>query len=364
MNISGGPWTVGAGVDVVGMGYNSILTGNITNAGLLFNLKTAGNTTNNKHAYFCMFTASSGNNVLLGSNSAIFWCEVNGGAYGVNIPSGTSNGTVYYSRVYNATTAGLYCDSSTGGAGFSRFEGANGGDVRDAELVEHCHFVGTGTDGLIHPSGTAEFLSCSFILEGGAGYGLNLDAGATLTDCYWESIDGIANITYGAGDRAPRNPSYLTLGTDGNIDNERVLTGTANQIVLADNGAGSTLVLSLPQDIHTGATPTFAGLTINGTLDTDGFIGATVEKSSGYTATASDFAIMCDASGGGFTITLPAAASHTGRVYHIKKIDSSGNIVTVDGNSSETIDDATTAVLTTQYESITIQSDGDEWFIL
>jgi hypothetical protein len=108
---------------------------------------------------------------------------------------------------------------------------------------------------------------------------------------------------------------------------------------------------------------TFANLS-ESVLDTDGFVRNAVEKSSGYTATANDYAIMCDASGGGFTITLPAAASHTGRVYHIKKIDSSGNIVTVDGNSSETIDDATTAVLTTQYEAITIQCDGDEWFIL
>ena len=106
------------------------------------------------------------------------------------------------------------------------------------------------------------------------------------------------------------------------------------------------------------------GLKLTGTLDTDGFIGNTVEKSSGYTATATDYAIMCDASGGGFTITLPAVASHTGRVYHIKKIDSSGNLVTVDGNSSETIDDATTATLASQYDAITIQSDGDEWFIL
>jgi hypothetical protein len=106
------------------------------------------------------------------------------------------------------------------------------------------------------------------------------------------------------------------------------------------------------------------GLTITGTLDTDGFIGNTVEKSSGYTATATDFAIMCDASGGGFTITLPAATSHTGRVFHIKKIDSSGNVVTVDGNSSETIENATTVVLTTEGESITIQCDGDEWWII
>jgi hypothetical protein len=53
-----------------------------------------------------------------------------------------------------------------------------------------------------------------------------------------------------------------------------------------------------------------------------------------------------------------------GRVYNIKKIDSSPNIVTVDGDGSETIDDGTTAALTVQYEAITIISDGAEWWIL
>jgi hypothetical protein len=87
-------------------------------------------------------------------------------------------------------------------------------------------------------------------------------------------------------------------------------------------------------------------------------------KTTAYTITASDHTIICNATSGAFTITLPAAASHTGRIYHIKKIDSSGNAVTVDGNSSETIDDGTTAVLTVQYETISIQSDGAEWWIL
>ncbi len=106
------------------------------------------------------------------------------------------------------------------------------------------------------------------------------------------------------------------------------------------------------------------GLKLTGTLDTGGFIGNTVSKSSGYTATATDYTIRCDASGGGFTITLPAVASHTGRVLHIKKSDSSGNVVVVDGASSEEIDGATTASLTVQFEVITIQSNGSSWDIL
>ncbi len=101
------------------------------------------------------------------------------------------------------------------------------------------------------------------------------------------------------------------------------------------------------------------------TLDLNGSMSAaTVEKSANYTLTRSDYFVNCDASGGSFTITLPAVIGNEGRVYHVKKKDSSGNTVTVDGNSSETIDGAITAVLTTQYESIKIINDGTEWWII
>ena len=61
---------------------------------------------------------------------------------------------------------------------------------------------------------------------------------------------------------APTDASYVTLAANGNLSAERVLTGTANQLTVTDNGAGSTVVLSTPQDIHTGASPTYAGLTL------------------------------------------------------------------------------------------------------
>lgn len=73
-------------------------------------------------------------------------------------------------------------------------------------------------------------------------------------------------ITYGnlTAGLAPINAEYVVLTADGALTDERVLTGTANQIVITDNGSGGTVVLSTPQDIHAAAAPTFAGLTLNG----------------------------------------------------------------------------------------------------
>lgn len=82
------------------------------------------------------------------------------------------------------------------------------------------------------------------------------------------------------------------------------------------------------------------------------------------TLTTSYTVVLCDASAGAITLTLPAASANTGRMYHIKKIDSSGNAVTVDANANETIDGGLTAVVGEQYETITIVCDGSNWHVL
>ena len=91
---------------------------------------------------------------------------------------------------------------------------------------------------------------------------------------------------------------------------------------------------------------------------------ATVTKTAAYTAVASDKVILCDATGGAFTVTLPAVASSAKLLFHIKKIDGSANAITVDGNGAETIDDSATHSLSSQYNSITIVCDGTEWWKL
>ena len=84
----------------------------------------------------------------------------------------------------------------------------------------------------------------------------------------------------------------LPIGSTGADPVLATLTGTANQINVT-NAVGS-ITLSTPQDIHTGASPTFAGLITTGTIDaSSGEVliedNATVEptdKSDGYIGVA------------------------------------------------------------------------------
>lgn len=85
---------------------------------------------------------------------------------------------------------------------------------------------------------------------------------------------------------------------------------------------------------------------------------------SSDTLTPEDYAVLCDCTSNAITINLPAVSGNTGLIYIIKKIDSSVNAVTIDGNSSETIDGSTTAVINTQYESVTIMCNGSAWYIV
>ena len=74
---------------------------------------------------------------------------------------------------------------------------------------------------------------------------------------------------------------------------------------------------------------------------------------------------LCDATSGNITINLPSASDYNNAPpITFKKIDASANTVTIDGDGSETIDGATTKVLSAQYNSITIISDGENWWIV
>lgn len=62
------------------------------------------------------------------------------------------------------------------------------------------------------------------------------------------------------------------------------------------------------------------------------------------------------------TITLPTAATSQ-LVYTIKKVDSGIGTVTIATTSSQLIDGVSTKTITNQYATITIASDGSNWFI-
>lgn len=87
-----------------------------------------------------------------------------------------------------------------------------------------------------------------------------------------------------------------------------------------------------------------------------------VAKTTTYVATIDDDVILCSSSA--FTVTLPAVASANRKVLTIKKTDSSlTNIITVDGDSSDTIDGATSVTLNTEGECITLVCNGSAWYV-
>jgi len=100
------------------------------------------------------------------------------------------------------------------------------------------------------------------------------------------------------------------------------------------------------------------------TGDAGDVFNGVVAKTATYTVVAGDddYVLTMDASGGSRTFNLTAASTLAdGFVVTLKKIDSSSNAVTIDANSSETIDGALTVSLSTQYETTTLICDGSNW---
>jgi len=103
----------------------------------------------------------------------------------------------------------------------------------------------------------------------------------------------------------------------------------------------------------------------SGDISLNGSVSFAVKSvTANYTATASDRVILCDATSNSITVSLPSASGITGRVYTIKRIDGSTNTVTIDPNGSETIDGASTYSLGSQWDFVTIVSDGSNWVIV
>lgn len=81
-------------------------------------------------------------------------------------------------------------------------------------------------------------------------------------------------------------------------------------------------------------------------------------KSSAYTVAATDDVVI--ATSGTWTATLPTAVGNTGLCLTIQ--NSGTGTITVDGNGSETISGLTTKTLT-QWDSLSMMSDGANWII-
>jgi hypothetical protein len=85
---------------------------------------------------------------------------------------------------------------------------------------------------------------------------------------------------------------------------------------------------------------------------------------STYSPTGSDCIIAVYASAHGVSVHLPSAAGITGRAYTIKKTDATPNSVVVGAGFPDKIDGLTQQNLLSQWEYITVVSDGSNWLII
>lgn len=67
---------------------------------------------------------------------------------------------------------------------------------------------------------------------------------------------------------------------------------------------------------------------------------------------------------GNTTLTLPSAIGNYGKIFEIKKMDSTATSVTLDASGSETIDGELTYSLYQQYEMVRLISDNTQWLII
>ncbi len=101
-----------------------------------------------------------------------------------------------------------------------------------------------------------------------------------------------------------------------------------------------------------------------GTWTVPGIFMPLTTKTADYTAAENDHTILVNANSAAVTITLPPAADVSGQTLVIKKIDVSGNAVTIEPDGSEQIEGGSNFTLTASGDSVLIQSNGTAWYVL
>jgi len=117
----------------------------------------------------------------------------------------------------------------------------------------------------------------------------------------WQNLSGAV---------APLNATFVTMTANALLPNERILTGTANQVIVTDGGAGGNVTLSTPQDIAVGSSPTFAGLTLSGLtasrlLASNGANALVSSDLFGWVAGTANRVIVADDGDGTITLSSP-----------------------------------------------------------
>lgn len=253
------------------------------------------------------------------------------GANGFDISFGGGNSVINYS---NANGIGLFRDNGSlifgAGAGFSQ-QATAPILVKDDPLGLALRNGGTFSAPVSNSFRIYNFYSAS-----GTHY--------ERTNHYWSGSVYYVETGYSASG-LPRDIIFRTSGSN------RLYIGASGSIGIGTTSPFNTLdvVGNISSSVVTSSIINYLGN-----------IGKIIMVSSSYTASIYDYTILCS---GSFNVMLPSILNNLGRIYNIKKIDSSGSII-INSSQSYNIDANPTYTISSQYTSITTQAATDQWYII
>lgn len=199
----------------------------------------------------------------------------------------TADGTANQCIKTNASGALSFgdCVASIGGGGgvtgsgtqnrLSKF-GAGGGSIGDSSITDDGTNVTTTVDLVVQGGdftlGTA--LQDAALTMYGNGFAATVTTASlsgaqnyTLPDGSGEfCIKELGNCSGAGGGNAPPDAQYLTLALNSGLSAERTLSFNGTNFSVVDNGANGSYSVNTAQNINTTAAPSFAGLTLTGSL--------------------------------------------------------------------------------------------------
>lgn len=270
--------------------------------------------------------------------------------------------------------------------GTSRFRVNNLGDsVISSAATSGLRLYNTADETTNTEFGEIKFSSNTFVIDtgkAGTGTGRNIqihanNAASLLLGGATGQITGTAAISTGTGPgfKIENSSSFSSTSL---VQDSLLVTATVNQAsgsggyrgvvvnptLTAVGSTGAKLI-----DLQVSSTSKFTvdssgNAVASGSITSAGLVKAYVAKTSAYTLTTADEVVAASTSGGAFSLTLPTAVGNTGRVFTIKKTDTSANALTIATTSSQTIDGSTTRILNGQGARIKVVSNGSNWEIL
>jgi hypothetical protein len=185
---------------------------------------------------------------------------------------------------------------------------------------------------------------------GGVPTGRQVIAGTGLTGGGDLSVDRTLYVHFGT------TSTTACVGNDSRLSDARPAIGPAGGVLsgtypdpgfASQTGTGNVVLAQSPE---------LSDATLNG-------FRMAVRTTSNATEnlSSSDAVLLCDASSVGINVYLPFPSA--GKVFTIKKIDQSANSVIVNA-SSGSIDNSGSAMLTDPFQSVTLVSDGSNFYLI